>query len=237
MCVAAQLTGGRLDFGVGRGVAPIEHAWFGTTWPQSRQRFDGHARDHLRRIRDRRDLEREQRVSTTSRPCRSPTKPLQEPIPFWYPGNPVTAGPSRHEPDVARPDRPAPPTTSTSRRGTSTGRHDPAWKGRSSEPRVGCTMLLAIAPTEDGGTRHRPARHGRSRCGARTNVHKHDHLVLPADEVRRGASPPSKHPRAHIEDAVNAGAGTRRPDHRAFRPHPRARAAPTTSCCSYRRAT
>jgi alkanesulfonate monooxygenase SsuD/methylene tetrahydromethanopterin reductase-like flavin-dependent oxidoreductase (luciferase family) len=26
MCVADQLTGGRLDFGVGRGVAPIEHA-------------------------------------------------------------------------------------------------------------------------------------------------------------------------------------------------------------------
>src|SRR5258706_14814874 len=32
MCVAAQLSGGRLDFGVGRGVAPIEHAWFGSTW-------------------------------------------------------------------------------------------------------------------------------------------------------------------------------------------------------------
>ena len=32
MCVADQLTGGRLDFGVGSGVAPIEHAWFGSDW-------------------------------------------------------------------------------------------------------------------------------------------------------------------------------------------------------------
>jgi len=39
MCVADQLTGGRLDFGVGRGVAPIEHAWFGSTWTESRERF------------------------------------------------------------------------------------------------------------------------------------------------------------------------------------------------------
>ena len=62
MCVVDQLTGGRLDFGVGRGVAPIEHSWFGSTWTESKATVRGHARDHLRRVRDRRDLEREQHV-------------------------------------------------------------------------------------------------------------------------------------------------------------------------------
>ena len=62
MCVADQLTGGRLDFGVGRGVAPIEHAWFGSTLARVEAALRGHARHHLRRVRDRRDLEREQRV-------------------------------------------------------------------------------------------------------------------------------------------------------------------------------
>ena len=40
MCVLDQLSGGRLDFGVGRGVAPIEHFWFGSTWNESKERFE-----------------------------------------------------------------------------------------------------------------------------------------------------------------------------------------------------
>ena len=40
MCVADQLTEGRLEFGVGRGVAPIEHYWFGSSWPDSKERFE-----------------------------------------------------------------------------------------------------------------------------------------------------------------------------------------------------
>ena len=40
MCVVDQLTGGRLDFGVGRGVAPIEHDWFGSNWTESKERFE-----------------------------------------------------------------------------------------------------------------------------------------------------------------------------------------------------
>ncbi len=62
MCVVDQLTGGRLDFGVGRGVAPIEHYWFGSNWPESKDRFTDILGHHLRRLRDRRDLEREQQV-------------------------------------------------------------------------------------------------------------------------------------------------------------------------------
>ena len=40
MCVADQLTGGRLDFGVGSGAAPIEHAWFGSDWRERKERFE-----------------------------------------------------------------------------------------------------------------------------------------------------------------------------------------------------
>ena len=71
MCVADQLTGGRLDFGVGRGVAPIEHAWFGSRWTESRERFEDTLGHHLRRVRDRRDLERRTARTTTSRRFRS----------------------------------------------------------------------------------------------------------------------------------------------------------------------
>ena len=40
MCVVDNLTNGRLEFGVGRGVAPIEHYWFGSNWPESTDRFE-----------------------------------------------------------------------------------------------------------------------------------------------------------------------------------------------------
>ena len=36
MCVIDNLTNGRLEFGVGRGVAPIEHFWFSSNWRETR---------------------------------------------------------------------------------------------------------------------------------------------------------------------------------------------------------
>ncbi len=52
LCVADQLTGGRFDFGVGRGVAPIEHYWFGSEWPNSPDRFTDILGIICRRARD-----------------------------------------------------------------------------------------------------------------------------------------------------------------------------------------
>ena len=66
MCVVDQLTNGRLDFGVGRGVAPIEHYWFGSNWPESKQRFEDVLGIICDAFANRRDLQREQRSSTTS---------------------------------------------------------------------------------------------------------------------------------------------------------------------------
>ena len=91
MCVVDNLTNGRLDFGVGRGVAPIEHYWFGSNWPESRERFV----DVLGIICD--AFATGEISSESSKYYDFPTiplstKPVQDPIPFWYPGSPVTAG-------------------------------------------------------------------------------------------------------------------------------------------------
>jgi alkanesulfonate monooxygenase SsuD/methylene tetrahydromethanopterin reductase-like flavin-dependent oxidoreductase (luciferase family) len=204
MCVVDQLTGGRLDFGVGRGVAPIEHYWLGSNWPQSRERFE----DVLGIICD--ALATGEISSASSRFYDFPTiplvtKPLQKPIPFWYPGSPVTAG--RHGMNLMWPG----PIDQAS--------YDvyvETWHkhkgdrirmdGPSSEPRVGCTMLLAIAPTEREALDI--AKRGMDGLVRRThNVHRHDHLVLSEDECD-AALAPLRHILAHIEDAFNAGAGT-----------------------------
>ena len=99
MCVTDQLTGGRLDFGVGRGVAPIEHAWFGSRWTESKERFED-ALGIICSAFATGEISSEGSATTTSRPSRSPTKPA-EPIPFWYPGNPIVAG--RHGMSLSAP--------------------------------------------------------------------------------------------------------------------------------------
>ena len=205
MCVVDNLTDGRLDFGVGRGVAPIEHYWFGSNWPESKDRFDGRARHHLRRVRDRRDLEREQQVlrlpdDPARRPSRSRSRSRS-----GIPGSPVTAG--RHGMNLMWPG----PIDQASydlyvetwhKHKGDTIRLD----GPNAEPRVGCTMLLAIAPTEAEALDI--ARRGMDGLLRRAhNVHKHDHLVLPEDECD-AALGPLRNIMAHIEDAINAGAGT-----------------------------
>ena len=147
MIVVDNLTNGRLDFGVGRGVAPIEHYWFGSNWPESRDRFvdvlgiicDAFATGEI-------SSENSKFYDFPTIPMS--TKPVQNPIPFWYPGSPVTAG--RHGMSLMWPG----PIDQAS--------HDlyvETWHahkgdthrvdGPNSVPRVGCTMILAIAPTEN----------------------------------------------------------------------------------------
>jgi alkanesulfonate monooxygenase SsuD/methylene tetrahydromethanopterin reductase-like flavin-dependent oxidoreductase (luciferase family) len=204
MVVADNLTDGRLDFGVGRGVAPIEHYWFGSNWPESKDRFT----DILGIIAD--AFANEEISSENSKYYDFPTiplstKPVQSPIPFWYPGNPVTAG--RHGHNLMWPG----PIDQASydvyvetwhKHKGDTIRLD----GPDSEPRVGCTMVLAIAPSETEALDI--ARRGMTGLLRRAhNVHKFDHLVLPAEDCD-AALGPLRRIMAHIEDAINAGAGT-----------------------------
>ena len=204
MCVADQLTGGRLDFGVGRGVAPIEHCWFGTTWTESRQRFE----DTLGIICDAfatGEISSENSAYHDFPTVPVVTKPLQNPIPFWYPGNPVTAG--RHGMSLMWP---GPIDQRTYDLYVETWHEHKGdtirLEGPDARPRVGCTMVLAIAPTETEALDI--ARRGMDGLVRRaTNVHTHDHLVLPADECEE-ALRPLRSILEHIEDAVSAGAGT-----------------------------
>jgi alkanesulfonate monooxygenase SsuD/methylene tetrahydromethanopterin reductase-like flavin-dependent oxidoreductase (luciferase family) len=79
-------------------------------------------------------------------------------------------------------------------------------EGPDARPRVGCTMILAIAPTEREALDI--ARRGMDGLVRRAEyVHRNDHLVLPADECETALGP-LRAILAHIEDAVAAGAGT-----------------------------
>ena len=204
MCVVDQLTGGRLDFGVGRGVAPMEHAWFGSDWRESRQRFE----DTLGIICD--AFATGEISSANSTYYDFPTaplttKPFQNPIPFWYPGSPVTAG--RHGMSLMWPgpiDQSAYDLyveTWHAHKGDTL-----RLEGPSAKPRVGCTMVLAIAPTESEALDI--ARRGLDGLIRRAHhVHTHDHLVLPEAECE-AALGPLRNIVSHIEDAISAGAGT-----------------------------
>ena len=67
-------------------------------------------------------------------------------------------------------------------------------------------MILAIAPTEDEALG--VVRRGIEGLMRRTHaVHKFDHLVLPDDECD-AALGPLRRIMAHVEDAIQAGAGT-----------------------------
>jgi alkanesulfonate monooxygenase SsuD/methylene tetrahydromethanopterin reductase-like flavin-dependent oxidoreductase (luciferase family) len=204
MCVVDQLTGGRLDFGVGRGVAPIEHYWFGSTWPESKLRFE----DTLGIICDAFATGEISSANSTFYDFPTvplATKPFQDPIPFWYPGSPVTAG--RHGMSLMWPGPIDQPTYDLYVETWHKHKGDTMrLEGPNAEPRVGCTMLLAIAPTEKEALDI--ARRSVDGLIRRThNVHRYDHLVLPEEECA-AALVPLNRIMAHIESAVDAGAGT-----------------------------
>jgi alkanesulfonate monooxygenase SsuD/methylene tetrahydromethanopterin reductase-like flavin-dependent oxidoreductase (luciferase family) len=204
MVVVDNLTNGRLDFGVGRGVAPIEHYWFGSNWHDSKDRFvdilgiicEAFATGEI-------SSENSKFYDFPTIPLS--TKPVQDPIPFWYPGSPITAG--RHGMNLMWPgpiDKAAHDLyveTWNAHKGD-THRVD----GPHSVPRVGCTMVLAISPTESESLEI--VRRTMSGLMRRThNVHKFDHLVL-SDEECDAALGPLRNIMAHMEDAIQFGAGT-----------------------------
>ena len=146
MCVADQLTGGRLDFGVGSGAAPIEHAWFGSDWRDRKERFEDTLRIICRALATG-DISSEGSAYHDFPTAPLATTPVQNPIPFWYPGNPATAG--RYGMSLMWPgpiDRQA---YDAYVEAWNEHKDDPVrFDGPDSRPRVGCTMIVAIAPTE-----------------------------------------------------------------------------------------
>ena len=204
MCVADNLTGGRLDFGVGSGVAPIEHAWFGSDWTDRRQRFEDTLGIICHALATG-EISSEDSVYHDFPTAPLATKPLQDPIPFWYPGNPAVAG--RHGMSLMWPgpiDQKAYDTyvEAWNEHKGGTLRVD----GPAGRPCVGSTMIMAIAPTEDEATDI--ARRGMDGLVRRAkNVHRNDHLILAPEDCEKAVAPLNAI-LAHIEDAIAAGSGT-----------------------------
>lgn len=204
ICVLDHLTEGRLDFGVGRGAVPIEHHWFGREWTDSRDRFV----DVLGIIE--RALAGDQISSEGSRffdfhPVPLSARPFQEWIPFWYPGNPATAG--RHGLNLMWPGKIDEAAYEEYLRSWEHHKDDDIRLNRpDATPRVAYSMLLAIAPTEDQAVQI--ARRGIEGLVRRTRrSHRFDPLILPADECE-AAQGPLRAIIANMEVAVRAGAGT-----------------------------
>lgn len=204
MCVIDQLTEGRLEFGVGRGPVPIEHYWFSHEWSDSRERFA----DVLGIVV--RALETGEISSEHSRFFDFPTMPMatlpfQEHIPFWYPGSPQIAG--RYGMSLMWPGKISQEAYE---------QYIGAWhdheggdirlEGPNGKPRVGYSMLLAIAPTEDDALD--VARCGMEGLVRRTrDAHRFDHLVVTQEECY-AAQGPLRAIHANMELAIQFGAGT-----------------------------
>jgi alkanesulfonate monooxygenase SsuD/methylene tetrahydromethanopterin reductase-like flavin-dependent oxidoreductase (luciferase family) len=204
MCLLDQLTEGRLEFGVGRGPVPIEHYWFSHEWSEARDRFA----DALGIVA--------QALKTGKISCENSrffefptmpmaTRPFQENIPFWYPGSPQIAG--RYGMSLMWPGKISPEAYE---------QYVQAWHdhedgelrldGPSSKPRVGYSMLLAIAPTEDEALDI--ARRGMEGLVRRTrNAHRFDRLKL-SEEAAYEAQGPLRAIHANMDLAVQFGAGT-----------------------------
>lgn len=204
LCVADNLTGGRIEYGVGRGVAPIEHYWFSSNWPQSTDRFEDVLGIICRALRTG-EVSSEGSKYFDFRTMPMATLPVQQHIPFWYPGSPVTAG--RFGLNLMWPG----PIDQESYDLYAQTWHDHAGddvrlEAPGAGPKVGCTMLLAIADNEgdalDVSTR------GMKGLARRTHaVHRWDAEVL-GDDAADAALGPLRRILAHIDDAIRAGAGT-----------------------------
>ena len=221
MVIVDNLTNGRLDFGVGRGVAPIEHYWFGSNWPESKDRFVDILGIICEAFANWPDQQRELQV------LRLPDHPAvdearAEPDSVLVPGQPGDRRSPRHEPDVAGPDRQGGVRSCTSRRGTPTRATPTAVDGPNSVPRVGCTMLLAIAPTESEALEIVRRTHGRSDAS-----HPQRPQVRPpravGGGVRRRAEPAAQDHGAH-GGRHSVRCRNSRADQGSLRRRPRARA-------------
>ena len=92
ICMLDQLTAGRVEYGVGRGIAAIEHFWFGGDWFSSHDRFDEALTLILQGLQTGR-VDPQGAKHYHFPPIDVSMAPYQRPNPpLWYPGNPVTAG-------------------------------------------------------------------------------------------------------------------------------------------------
>jgi alkanesulfonate monooxygenase SsuD/methylene tetrahydromethanopterin reductase-like flavin-dependent oxidoreductase (luciferase family) len=204
MCIVDNLTDGRLEYGVGRGVAPIEHYWFGSDWPTSTDRFEDVLGIMARALRTG-EISSEGSKYYEFRTMPMATMPVQEHIPFWYPGSPVTAG--RFGLKLMFPG-PIPQDAYDLYVETwHAHRHDPIrLDGPDDEPTVGATMVIAI--DRDERVAREVITRGMNGLMRRTHaVHRWDAEVL-GDDAADAALGPLRRIMSHIDAAIEAGHGT-----------------------------
>lgn len=187
ICMLDQLTDGRVEYGVGRGIAAIEHFWFQGDWFESRERFDESLALILRGLRTgvtggaggkHYDFPE---ISLSVRPLQAPNPPM------WYAGNPTIAGRygfglvwpgaipqdaydlyvstwEKYKDDAVRADRPG------------------------ARPRVGSTMLIGIGDDEAEG-KAIAARGYRGLMRRVVEVHTFDRLALDEFEAEAALNP------------------------------------------------
>jgi alkanesulfonate monooxygenase SsuD/methylene tetrahydromethanopterin reductase-like flavin-dependent oxidoreductase (luciferase family) len=204
MVVLDHLTEGRLDYGVGRGAVPAEHAWHGSSHRDARERF-ADALAIIARALKTGEVTSEGSVYSDFPPMPLYTKPYQENIPFWYPGNPATAG--RYGMSLMMAGPMTQEVYDTYIENWEKYKDDPVrLDGPNSEPTVGSTLVVAIA--EDEKEAIRVARAGTEGLSRRTfDAHRFDGLVI--DEAERDeVLAPLKFIQKGLEASVGFGAGT-----------------------------
>jgi alkanesulfonate monooxygenase SsuD/methylene tetrahydromethanopterin reductase-like flavin-dependent oxidoreductase (luciferase family) len=205
MCVLDNLLEGRLEYGVGRGAVPVEHHWFESSYDVSRAKFDEALRI-IHRALQTGEISSDGCDHYDFPPMPLAIKPYQDRIPFWYPGNPNTAG--RHGMGLIWPGKVPPDAyelyvAAWNEHNNSEVRFD----GPGDEPRVGYSMLLAIDEDEDKA--RDVARRGMEGLVRNTTAgHHYDYLVMPSEEDRYNAQAALRAIMSGMDEAIAFGAGT-----------------------------
>ena len=190
ICMLDQLSGGRVEYGVGRGIAAIEHFWFEGDWFASHERFDEALAIVLQGLRTGTvggaagpggTHYEFPEISFTMRPVQQPNPPM------WYPGNPVTAG--RYGMGLVWPGPIPRDAYDVYVESWDKHKDDPVRAdGPESRPRVGATMLLGIGDTNEEG-KAIAARGVRGLMRRVVEVHTFDRLALDEHQAEAALNP------------------------------------------------
>lgn len=204
LCVLDNLTNGRLEFGVGRGVAPVEHYWFGASWNEAHDRFED-VLGILARALQSGEISAEGSKYYNFRSMPMSTRPVQEHIRFWYPGSPATAG--KFGMDLMWPGPIQQKAYDLYAEAWEKHRGQAVrFEAPGAEPRVGCVLLVSIAESEKQalGVAERAVQGLMRRTHA---VHQWDVEIL-GEAGADAALGPLRRISENIDVAVRAGAGT-----------------------------
>lgn len=196
ICVLDQLTGGRVEYGVGRGIAAIEHFWFEGDWFASHERFDEAITLVLQGLRTGK-VDSGDSKHYDFPPISVTVSPFQEPNPpFWYPGNPVTAG--RFGLNLMWPGPIPQDAYELYVKTWDQYSDDPVRADRPGQrPRVGSTMLLGISENE-AEAKDIAARGTVGLMRRVVNVHTFDQLTLDPMQAEAALNPLARHAQAVV---------------------------------------